>query len=214
MNPRIARRNQLFVLGVVPALFALLLAINVGVQLRANHDGRAAYDNKEFADAEETFLGAAGVDLPEGWVKPFNAGAAAYQDGQYADALAHFESALAEAPDDRECMVRINLALTHEALGDQLRRQGNRRQSLEKFGSARTALESGSCADDDGESVDRRLAAKILAADRSPDDENAELSPEEKLAKLEELNDRAGKQKDPDPEEIDPTTDPGTPIEW
>jgi len=214
MNPRIARRNQLFVLGVVPALVVLLLAIDVGVQLKANHDGRAAYDNKAFADAEEAFLDAAGVELPEGWVKPFNAGAAAYQDGQYADARSHFESALDKAPDDRECTVRVNLALTHEALGDELRRRGNRRQSLEKFGDGRTVLESGGCAEDDGEPVDRRLAAKILAADRSPDDENAELSPEEKLAKLEELNDRAGEKKDPDPEEIDPTNEPDTPIEW
>jgi len=154
------------------------------------------------------------VGLPESWVKPFNAGAAAFQDGQYDDAKTHFESALADVPDDRECTVRVNLALTHEALGDQLRRQGSRRKSLEKFGEARTVLEVGGCADDDGQSVDRRLAAKILAADRSPDDENAELSPEEKLAKLEELNERAGETKNPDPEEIDPTEEPDTPIQW
>ena len=214
MNSRNARRNELFTLGVIPALVVLLLAINVGVQLKANHDGRTAYDNKAFADAEETFLDAAGVGLPESWVKPFNAGAAAFQDGQYDDARTHFESALADAPDDRECTVRVNLALTHEALGDELRRQGNRRQSLEKFGEGRTVLESGGCAEDDGESVDRRLAAKIQVADRSPDVANAELSPEEKLAKLEELNERAQQQKDPDPEQIDPTNEPDTPIEW
>lgn len=214
MNPRIARRNQLFTLGLLPALVVLLLALDVGLQLKANHDGRTAYDDKAYADAEQAFLDAAGVDLPEGWVKPFNAGAAAYQDAQYADAVAHFESALADAPDDRECSVRVNLALTHEALGDEERRQGNRRQSLEKFGEARTVLEVGGCAEDDGQSVDRRLAAKILAADRSPDDKNAELSPEEKLAKLEELNDRAGEKTERDPEETDPTTEPDTPIEW
>lgn len=214
MNPRIARRNKLFTLGVVPVLVVLLLVLDVGLQLKANHDGRAAYDDKAYADAEQAFLDAAGVDLPEGWVKPFNAGAAAYQDAQYADAVAHFESALADAPDDRECTVRVNLALTHEALGDEERRQGNRRKSLEKFGEARTVLEVGGCAEDDGQSVDRRLAAKILAGGRSPDDENAELSPEEKLAKLEELNDRAGEKTERDPEEIDPTREPDTPIEW
>lgn len=214
MNPRIARRNKLFTLGVVPVLVVLLLVLDVGLQLKANHDGRTAYDDKAYADAEQAFLDAAGVDLPEGWVKPFNAGAAAYQDGQYADAQAHFESALADAPDDRECTVRVNLALTHEALGDEQRRQGSRRQSLEKFGDARTVLEGGGCSEDEGRSVDRRLAAKILAADRSPDDKNAELSPEEKLAKLEELNDRAGEKKDRDPDEIDPTEEPDTPIEW
>jgi tetratricopeptide (TPR) repeat protein len=214
MNPRIARRNQLFGLGVVPAMVVLLVALDVGLQLRANHDGRTAYDDKAYADAEQAFLDAAGVDLPESWVQPFNAGAAAYQDAQYADAQAHFESALADARGDRECTVRVNLALTHEALGDEQRRQGNRRKSLEKFGEARTVLEAGGCADGDGQSVDRRLAAKILAADRSPDDENAELSPEEKLAKLEELNKRAGEQKSPDEEDIDPTNEPATPIEW
>lgn len=214
MNPRIARRNQLFAFGIVPTVVVLLLALDVGLQFKANHDGRAAYDHKEYADAEQTFLDAAGVDLPESWVQPFNAGAAAYQDGQYDDAVAHFDSALADAPDDRECIVRVNLALTHEALGDQLRRQGSRRKSVEEFGEGRTTLEGSGCADDDAQSVDRRLAAKILAADRSPDDANAELSPEEKLAKLEELNKRAGEKKDPEPGEIDPTNEPVTPIEW
>jgi tetratricopeptide (TPR) repeat protein len=214
MNPRTARRNQLFAFGAVPALLVLLLALDVGLQVKANHDGRSAYDDKAYADAERAFLDAAGVDLPESWVRSFNAGAAAYQEGQYADAVAQFESALGDAPDDRECMVRVNLALTHEELGDQLRKQGKPKQSLEEFGAGRTALDKGGCADGQGESVDRRLAARILAADRSPGDANAELTPEEKLAKLEELNNRAGEQRQRDPEDIDPTKEPTTPIEW
>ena len=213
MNPRTARRNQLFGLGIVPAMVVLLLALDVGLQIRNNLDGRAEYDDKDYANAEQTFLDATGLDLPESWVRSFNAGAAAYQDARYADASAYFESALDDAPDDRECDVRVNLALTHEALGDQLRKQGNRKQSLEELSAGRTALDVGGCADD-GKDVDRRLAAKILAADRSPDDANADLSPEEKLAKLEELNERAGEQKQRDPEDVDPTKEPGTPIEW
>jgi len=214
MNPRTARRNQLFGLGIVPALVVLLLALDVGLQIRTNLDGRAEYDDKDYANAEQTFLDATGLDLPESWVRSFNAGAAAYQDARYDDAAAHFESALGDAPDDRECTVRVNLALTHEAVGDQHRRRGNRKQSLAQFGAARRALEAGGCADGEGESVDRRLAAKILAADRAPADPNAELSPEEKLAKLEELNARAGEQKRRDPEDLDPTEEPDTPIEW
>ena len=59
-----------------------------------------------------------------------------------------------------------------------------------------------------------RLAARILAADRSPDDPNAELTPEEKLAKLEEQNERAGEEKRQDQDDLDPTTEPDTPIQW
>ena len=214
MNPRIARRNQLFGLGLIPALLALLVVIDVGIQLKANSDGRSSYDTQAYADAEEEFLGAPGVGLPEGWVAPFNAGAAAYKDGQYADAAAHFDAALDDVPDDRECMVRVNLALTHEALGDQQRLQGKPKQSLEEFHIGRTVLESGGCAEGDGESVDDRLEARILAADRSPDDENAELTPEEKLARLEELNERAGEKKEREQDDVDPTEEPDTPIEW
>ena len=146
-------------------------------------------------------------------MRSFNAGAATYQDGQYADAAAYFETALADAPDDHECDVRVNLALTHEALADQLRKQGKPKQSLEELSAGRTTLDVGGCADA-GQDVDRRLAAEILAADRSPDDANADLSPEEKLAKLEELNHRAGEQKRQEQEDVDPTKEPGTPIEW
>jgi tetratricopeptide (TPR) repeat protein len=214
MNPRIPRRNQMFALGLVPAIIALLVVLDVVVQLDANHAGRSAYDDKDYAKAEQTFLDAAGVGLPESWVAPFNAGAAAYQDGQYDDAAAHFESALDDVPDDRECTVRVNLALTHEALGDQLRLQGKPQQSLEQFHVARSALDAGGCADGEGQSVDDRLAARILAADRSPDDPNAELTPEEKLAKLEEQNERAGEEKRQDQDDVDPTTEPDTPIQW
>jgi len=214
MNPRIPRRNQLLALGAIPAVVALLLLLDVVLQLRANHEGRSAYDDKAYADAEQAFLDASGVGLPESWVAPFNAGAAAYQDGQYADAAGHFEAALDDVPDDRECTVRVNLALSHEALGDQLRKQGRPQQSLEQFHVGRTALDAGGCADGEGQSVDDRLAARILAADRSPTDPNAELTPEEKLARLEELNDRAGEEKQRDKDDVDPTTEPDTPIEW
>jgi tetratricopeptide (TPR) repeat protein len=214
MNPRTPRRNQLFRLGILPALVVLLLALDVGLQVKANHDGRRSYDNRAYADAERAFLHAAGVDLPESWVRPFNAGTAAYQDGQYAAAAAHFESALPDAPDDRQCAVRVNLALTHEALGELLRKQGRPKQSLEELRAGRTALDGGGCTDGDGQSVDRRLAAKIQAADRSPGDKNAQLTPEEKLAKLEELNKRAGENKPRNPDEIDPTEEPSTAIQW
>jgi tetratricopeptide (TPR) repeat protein len=214
MNPRIPRRNQLFALGVIPAVLVLLVLLDVVLQLRANHEGRSAYDDKAYADAEEAFLDAAGVDLPEGWVAPFNAGAAAYQDGQYADAAAHFDAALDDVPDDRECTVRVNLALTHEALGDQLRKQGKPQQSVEEFHVGRDVLDAGGCADGEGQSVDDRLAARILAADRSPNDPNAELTPEEKLARLEERNERAGEDKRREQDDVDPTKEPDTPIQW
>jgi tetratricopeptide (TPR) repeat protein len=214
MNPRIPRRNQLFALGVIPAVLVLLVLLDVVLQLRANHEGRSAYDDKAYADAEEAFLDAAGVDLPEGCVAPFNAGAAAYQDGQYADAAAHFDAALDDVPDDRECTVRVNLALTHEALGDQLRKQGKPQQSVEEFHVGRDVLDAGGCADGEGQSVDDRLAARILAADRSPNDPNAELTPEEKLARLEERNERAGEDKRREQDDVDPTKEPDTPIQW
>jgi len=214
MNPRIPRRNQLFALGALPAVIVLLLLLDVILQLDANHAGRSAYDDQRYADAERAFLDAAGVDLPEGWVTPFNAGTAAYQDGRYADALAHFESALDDVSGDRECMVRVDLALTHEALGDQLRLQGKPRQSLEEFHLGRSALDEGGCADGEGQSVDDRLAARILAADPSPSDPNAELTPEEKLARLEEQNKQAGEERRREQDEVDPTKEPDTPIQW
>lgn len=208
MNPRIQRRNQLLLIGAVPAAVLLFIAAQLGLALKANHDGRSAYDRSSYADAEDRFLAAPG--LVEGWVAPFGAGASAYRDGRYADAIAHFRDALDGVPDDRECDLRRNLALSHEERGDELLAGGKPKQAKTEFATGRQALAAGDCLDDTGTAIDRRLESKQEG--RAPDpEEGANLDPEEKLEALEKRNEE---RRRPEPEPIDPEDEPDRQIQW
>jgi len=209
VNPRTSRRNQLYLAGAIPTAVMLFFAAQIGLALNANHDGRSAYDESSWTDAEESFLDA--PDLVEGWVGPFGAGAAAYRDGRYADAVSLFSDALDDVPDEHECDVRRNLALSHEERGDELLGDGKREPAREEFTAGRTALAGGDCLDDEvGVALDRRLESKIDG--RAPDpDEGANLDPEEKLEELEQRNEE---RRRPDPEPIDPANEPDRQIQW
>lgn len=208
MNPRRQRRNQLYLAGAVPAAVLLFVAAQLGLALKANHDGRSAYDESSWAEAENRFLDAPG--LIGGWVGPFGAGAAAYRDGRYADAVAHFSEALDDVPDEHECDVRRNLALSHEERGDELLEDGERKPAKAEFTAGREVLAAGGCLDESGVAMDRRLESK--AEGRAPDpEEGANLDPEEKLEALERRNEE---RRRPDPEPVDPETEPNRQIEW
>lgn len=209
MNARVRRRNQLYLAGALPAAVMLFFAVQIGLALKANYDGRSAYDDRSWSDAESSFLDAPGLIQP--WVGPFGAGAAAYRGGQYADAVHHFQDALDDVPGDRECDVRRNLALSHEELGDKLLERGKRGPARAEFAAGRSALAEGDCLDDEaGLKLDRRLESK--AGGRAPDpDEGASLKPEEKLEELERRNEE--RRREP-PEDVDPTSEPDRQIYW
>lgn len=213
MNPRIRRRNQLYAAGALPAAVMLFLAAQLGLSLKANHDGQAAYDGHSWADAERSFLDAPGLAEAwiGNWVGPFGAGAAAYRDGRYGDAVRYFEDALDDVPADRECDVRRNLALSHEEAGDGLLAHGRRPAARAEFRAGRSALAGGDCRDDGaGLTLDHRLESKAVG--RAPDpDEGAELAPDEKL---EELQRRNAERRREQPEDVDPSTEPDRQIYW
>ncbi len=207
MNPRLQRRNQLYLAGALPAAILLFFAAQIGLALNANHDGRSAYDDSSWSDAEDSFLSAPG--LIGAWVGPFGAGAAAYRDARYEEAVEHFSDALEEVPDDHECDVRRNLALSYEERGDELRGEGKPKPAREQYAAGRSAL-TGDCLDDTGSAIDRRLESKEEGRAQNPD-EGADLDPEEKLEALEERNEER-RRRDPDP--VDPPKEPKRQIQW
>jgi hypothetical protein len=208
MNPRIPRRNRLYLAGALPAVVMLFLAAQLGLALKANDDGRSAYDRNAWTDAEQRFLDAPGLIEP--WVGPFGAGAAAYRDARYVDAISLFSDALDDVPDHRECDVRRNLALSHEERGDELRARGRQQAAREQFTAGRSALANGDCLDDAGIGLDRRLESKEEGRAPQPD-EAADLDPEDKL---EELRKRNQERRRPEPEPVDPQNEPDRQIQW
>jgi len=212
-NPaRVAERNRLFLLGVVPAIAMLVAAAMLWQLVRGNEAGRTAYAEEEYADARSGFLGLRDLGLVERWVAPFNAGTAAFREQEYADAVELFEEALEVVPSERACEVRVNLALTHEAAGNAARKDKSRATALTSFRDARTALGAGGCSDAAERRINGRIRAINSKGPAQPDEENARLSEKEKLEKLERLNDEARQRQKDDP--IDPTEEPDTAIQW
>lgn len=208
---RAARRNQLFLLGVLPSLMVLALAAQLVLLVRGNAEGRAAYDDQEYAEARDAFDGLRDLGLVQPWVAPFNAGAAAYREGRWDDAVDAFEEALDRVPDDRACDVRVNLALTHEAAGAEARRAGDRAGALTSFRDARAALGGSGCDETAENRLERKIRSINAAGPGAPDRQNSQLSEKEKIEKLERLNEEARKRRDEDP---DPSEEPDVAIQW
>lgn len=206
---RTPARNRLLVLGAVPAIGALAVAVLLVLLVRANDAGRAAYDAEDYADAHDTFAGLRDLGLVEPWVRPFNAGAAAFREEEYVDAVGLFEDALDAAPSEQACTVRINLALSHEAAGALDRRRRQTTEALLHLRAARVALAEGGC----DEQLEKRIGRKIRdlnSLDPSEPD-RAPVTEQEKIDRLERLNEEARQSRD-DP--VDPTEEPSVAIQW
>lgn len=207
---RAAERNRLLLLGLLPSLVLLALAAQLVLLVRANEVAIADYRSGDHAAAYDGFTGLRDLGLVEPWVAPFNAGTAAYRQRDWAEAAARFAEALEDVPDDRECDVRVNLALAHEAAGHQARRTGSQAEALRSFRDARAALGGPGCSEAVHRRVDRRIGA--LSTSGQSDEEDERLSAEEKVEKLERLNEQARRERRDAPP--DPTTEPDRQIHW
>ena len=216
MSERTRRRNRLFLLGLLPGALLLAVSFQLWRLGSANDDALSAYSSGEYADARAGFLGLRDLGVVEPWIRDFNAGTAAYQEKAYADAVDHLEAALETVPSDRQCLVRVNLALSLEAQGLAAQAEKSEAKALIAFRDGRHTLAEGGCGDVDGKGVDGRLAEQISSINaKGPgksSKENAQLTEEEKLAKLEKLNEEARRRSDDDP--VDPTEEPDVAIQW
>lgn len=126
MNARI-RRRRLLLWSAVPVLLALCLAVKL-LSLSVLADGAAsgfAGGNVSAVNAAARGLGVANVVEPH--KAPFAAGDAAVLAGDYGTARRLFEQALGSVPAGSadECLVRVNLVLVMERLGDQRLQAGD-----------------------------------------------------------------------------------------
>lgn len=119
MTPAV-RRRRLLLWTLLPVLLALCVAgklLSLGV-LAGTAAARYAAGDSAGVDAAAGGLGVANVVEPH--KAPFAAGGAAVLRGDYGAARTAFETALSTVPagSGDECLIRVNLALAIERLGD------------------------------------------------------------------------------------------------
>ncbi|WP_426226099.1 hypothetical protein [Pseudarthrobacter sp. DSP2-3-2b1] len=113
------RRKRLLLWSALPAAVALCLSaklLSLGILAGAAERGFAAGDARSVADA------AAGLDIAnviEPHKAPFAAGDSLVLAGDFAGARQRFEEALPLAGAADGCIIRVNLVLSIERLGDQ-----------------------------------------------------------------------------------------------
>ncbi|WP_193605934.1 hypothetical protein [Nocardioides dongkuii] len=182
-------RNRLYLIGLLPAVLMLAVSGRVGVLLVQQSSGLSGFEDKQYAEARDDFRANQAVAPFERWVAPFNEGAAEHREKDWPGAIASYEDALAHAPQEWECVVRNNLALAHEAVGDAALKRAGRSDAEAAWSLGRTALVD--CREEDpqledraGRDVrqqerDRKVAAKIdrRLADKLDEDVNRAAEP-------------------------------------
>lgn len=215
-SPRRRRRNQLLLAGLFPSLAALLVAALLLSSLVRNERGLAAYGDGDARTARGLFADSRWPGMVEPWKAAFNEGDAHYRLAQPESAVADFRAALRDVPLEHECLVRLNIALARERIGDELGRdQDTARGAEEAWRDARDALAGGRCTEPPGQQddgvvreragrTDQRLERKIEAsqAERVRQlTEDLSVAEQRRVRELEEANRRAAETeaKDPSP---------------
>lgn len=215
---RLVWRRRLFVLGLLPVLLSLVFTLKVAVTLGYNHVGRERLASDSLASAADAFASSGVVNVIEPWVAPYDEGTVAYLRGDFDGARTLLSSALESAPGSEACRVRVNLALTHEALADAARADGDLSSARASWGSGRSVLAEGGCAprsaasdqERDARRVDKRLKAK-LADTEQKEPERVEEPPPADDQDLEERNDRAEDIRQRDEDKRDEEREPPQP---
>lgn len=113
------RRRAKYLLWSLPVVVVLLyVAVRlIGLSV-VNQTALDLFDSGAYEASESVSTGLLDQTIIEPYLPWFNRGDAKAAQEQYTDAIDDFERALELAPDDRQCDVRVNLALSWERLGD------------------------------------------------------------------------------------------------
>lgn len=195
-------RGGLLLAGVVPALVATLFMAKIAWMLAHDSDGRQRYEAGDYSGAADEFGTNRWTNVFEDWVAPFNEGTARLAAGSLDDARDALTTALETVPADEECTVRINLALAHEELGDELV-EFRPEDAAAEWRSGLAALTAGDCLGGgarqeeqqaDARSVEKRISRKLPAVEqprKEPEEREEKERTDPKERKLDQRNARA-----------------------
>lgn len=201
------RRRRLLAWSALPVLLALCLAVkllSVGVLGGQAASGFAAGD----AGAVNSAAGGLGTaNFIEPHKGPFASGDAAVLDGDYGTARIRFEQALGMAPEGSpdSCLIRVNLVLAIERLGDRRLQAGDPASAVLLFTEALAAADQApqGCRSVDPDAggrlagardrLERKLGAAEQPAGRPPAEEDSPPGEagDERQNQLDQLQDSA-----------------------
>lgn len=147
IGPR--HRRPLLLAGLLPAVLALLFAAKVALMLAHDGGGRDRFEDGDHVAAAGEFAANQWLNVLEPWIAHFDEGAARHAAGDLDAAVDAYREALAAVPEAEECLVRINLALAYEALGDAAVRKQAPDAAVGHWTAAIAVLTDGGCTEED-----------------------------------------------------------------
>lgn len=153
----------------------------------------AAYEGGLYGSSEDSSSQLVDQFIVEPWIPYFDRGDALIGQQDYIRATDDFEKALALAPADRECMVRVNLARTWEALGDEYEAGGFHEGAAKLYAAGKQVLAAaqGRCDDDpETQQTQQELEAKQYYAQLLQQAQDAGGSQQSQQDKLDDLGGR------------------------
>lgn len=181
MNPRARLRLALMVGGLLPALLVGAYVLKVALMLQHDAAGRDAFERGDYDGAAAEFRDNRSSNWFERWVAPFDQAAALHAQGLLDEAITAYGDALRVVPDREECTVRTNLALAHEAVGDQQAESGDPTGATESWERGIEVLEAGECPrrSEDAASTQERLEDKIEQSEQQQRQDGQDQPPQQ-----------------------------------
>jgi tetratricopeptide (TPR) repeat protein len=205
---RRSRLRLVYLLGSLPVVLALLVLAALLIRPSVvTEDALGEFDAGRYESSAERSTTLLENNVLEPWLPWFNRGDARAAQEQYTDAIDDFERALALAPAERQCDVRVNLALSWERLGDIYVTGGFPQGAVLLYQQAAAVIAAGTdCEPPEPsgvqlEAAGARVQEKIEEAERQRDAQDAQdgeegpQTREEQLEKLEELGQRGAEDK-------------------
>jgi tetratricopeptide (TPR) repeat protein len=136
------RRGILLIASIPIVIFVVLVAGKLLSLSIVNGTAMAQYDRGDYDASEQTSSSLLELNLVETWIPYFNRADAKAADEDYTSAIDDFEKALDLAPDDKRCMVAVNLAHSWETLGDIYEQGGYHQGAVQLYQAAEDVLAS------------------------------------------------------------------------
>ena len=202
------RRWILFGISLPIVVFGLYWAFHMLGLAPTAQNAIDAYDDGDFLASQAHSTSLLEPNVFETWLPYFNRGDAFAGDQNYGPAIDDFEIALELAPQEKQCDIRLNLALGWERFGDAYVEAGFYQGAVNLYAASQAVLDAAGPECDPPENQEQlqeskdRVAEKLENAqdelDSQPppeDGEDGQSEQEQQLEELEEQQAQAAQEK-------------------
>ncbi len=201
------RRWILFGISLPVVIFGLYWAFHMLGLAPTAQNAIDAYDDGDYLASQAHSESLLDPNVFERWLPYFNRGDAYAGDQNYGPAIDDFEIALELAPQQKQCDIRLNLALGWERFGDAYMRAGFFQGAVNLYAASKAVLDAAGpeCEpppnqeqlEESQDRVEQKLkdAQDQLDSEPPPDGGDGQTEQEQQLEELEEQQQQAAQEK-------------------